>query len=129
VVALAEVEAELDLVQEAQAADLRLHMDEVDVERALQIEAEIHHDKMAELKVFAEQAPCGGAILHLEHFTDIEDNATPCACANRLVNPPAAANFAAAFRRPGGALGGYPFDRLYPPAASRALYAGYRLAQ
>jgi len=75
-VALAEVEAELDLVQEAQAADLRLHMDEVDVERALQIEAEIHHDKMAELKVFAEQAPCGGAILHLgATSTDIEDNA------------------------------------------------------
>ena len=75
-VALAEVEAELGLVQAEQVADLRLHMDEVDIERALQIEAEIHHDKMAELKVFAEQALHGGPILHLgATSTDIEDNA------------------------------------------------------
>ena len=32
---------------------------DVDVPRALQIEAEIHHDLMAELKTFAEQAPAG----------------------------------------------------------------------
>ena len=33
---------------------------QVDVQRALEIEAEIQHDLMAELKTFAEQAPLGG---------------------------------------------------------------------
>jgi adenylosuccinate lyase len=63
-------------VSAEQAADLRQHMQAVDVRRALQIEAEIQHDLMAELKSFAEQAPVGGAILHLgATSTDIEDNA------------------------------------------------------
>jgi adenylosuccinate lyase len=75
-VALAEVQAEFGLVRPEQAADLRAHMQAVDVPRALQIEAEIHHDLVAELKAFAEQAPVGGAILHLgATSTDIEDNA------------------------------------------------------
>jgi adenylosuccinate lyase len=74
--ALAEVEAEYALVTPAQLADLRLHMQEVDVPRALEIEAEIHHDLMAELKTFAGQALLGGGILHLgATSTDIEDNA------------------------------------------------------
>jgi adenylosuccinate lyase len=74
--ALAEVEAEFGLVQPGQLAELRLHVADVDVPRALQIEAEIHHDLMAELKTFAEQAPEGGRILHLgATSTDIEDNA------------------------------------------------------
>jgi len=48
----------------------------VDVRRALEIEAEIHHDLMAELKAFAEQAPLGVSILHLGATSmDIEDNA------------------------------------------------------
>ena len=74
--ALAETQAEFGLVTAAQIADLQAHIDNVDVERALQIEAEIHHDLMAELKTFAEQAPLGGAILHLGATSmDIEDNA------------------------------------------------------
>jgi adenylosuccinate lyase len=74
--ALAEVEAEFGVVTLEQAADLRLHQDAVDVERALEIEAEIHHDLMAELKAFAAQAPLGGPILHLGATSaDIEDNA------------------------------------------------------
>jgi len=74
--ALAEVEAGFGLVQPAQLADLRAHVADVDVSRALQIEAEIHHDLMAELKTYAEQAPEGGRILHLgATSTDIEDNA------------------------------------------------------
>jgi adenylosuccinate lyase len=73
--ALAEVEAEFGLVSAEQLADLRAHVDEVDVQRSLQIEAEIRHDKMSELKTFAEQAPLGGRILHLgATATDIEDN-------------------------------------------------------
>jgi adenylosuccinate lyase len=74
--ALAQAQAELGLVTPEQAEELRSHMDEVDVERALEIEHEIQHDLMAELKVFAEQAPQGGKILHLGATSaDIEDNA------------------------------------------------------
>jgi adenylosuccinate lyase len=74
-VVLAEVQADYGLVSPEQAADLRAHMQEVDVPRALEIEAEIRHDLMAELKTFAEQAPAGGAILHLGATSmDIEDN-------------------------------------------------------
>ncbi len=75
-VTLAEIQAEYGLVRPEQAADLRQHQDDLDIERALQIEAEIHHDLMAELRTFAEQAPLGGGILHLGATSmDIEDNA------------------------------------------------------
>ncbi len=73
---LAETQAELGLVSPAQAADLRAHQGQIDVPHALAIEAEIHHDLMAELKTFAGQAPLGGPILHLGATSmDIEDNA------------------------------------------------------
>jgi adenylosuccinate lyase len=75
-VILAEVQAEFGLVRADQVADLRVHMGMVDMPRALEIEAEIHHDLMAELKVFAEQSVIGGGILHLGATSmDIEDNA------------------------------------------------------
>lgn len=75
-VILASVQAEYGLVAREQVEDLRLHMDEVDVPRALEIEAEIHHDLMAELKAFVEQSPIGGGILHLGATSmDVEDNA------------------------------------------------------
>ena len=75
-VALAEVESEYGLVTPEQIADLRAYLDDVDVSRALAIEREIHHDLMAELKVFAEQALEGGRILHLGATSmDIKDNA------------------------------------------------------
>jgi adenylosuccinate lyase len=75
-VALAETQAELGLFDPARATDLRAHLNDVNVARALEIETEIHHDLMAELKTFAEQAPVGAGILHLgATSTDIEDNA------------------------------------------------------
>lgn len=75
-VALAETQSEYGLVRPEQAADLRAHADAVDLPRALAIEAEIHHDLMAEVRVFAEQAPIGGGIIHLGATSmDIEDNA------------------------------------------------------
>jgi adenylosuccinate lyase len=75
-VTLAEVQVEYGLVSPEQAADLRAHMTEVDIGRALEIESEIQHDLMAELRTFAGQAPVGGPILHLgATSTDIEDNA------------------------------------------------------
>ena len=75
-VALAEVQSEFGLVSPAEAADLRAHMTAVDMPRALEIEAEIHHDLMAELRTFAAQSPVGGRVLHLGATSmDIEDNA------------------------------------------------------
>jgi len=75
-VALAETQAEYGLVTPEQVADLRLHAEQIDIPRALAIEAEIHHDLMAEVRVYAEQAPIGGGKLHLGATSmDIEDNA------------------------------------------------------
>jgi len=74
--ALARVQAGYGLVSAAQLADLEAHVTEVDLPRALVIEAEIQHDLMAELKTYAEQASAGGGALHLgATSTDIEDNA------------------------------------------------------
>lgn len=75
-VALAEAQAHFGLVTAAQVADLQSHADQIDIARALQIEAEIKHDLMAEIKAFAEQCPIGGGIIHLGATSmDIEDNA------------------------------------------------------
>jgi adenylosuccinate lyase len=75
-VALAEAQHEAGLVTAEQLADLRAHEDQVDVARAHEIEAEIHHDKMAEVRAFAEQCPVGGGIIHLGATSaDVEDNA------------------------------------------------------
>ena len=49
---------------------------DINIERALEIEAQIHHDLMAELRTYAEQCPSGGGVLHLGATSmDIEDNA------------------------------------------------------
>lgn len=74
-IALAEVQTEFDLVTQEQVTDLRAHAEQIDVERALEIEAEIHHDLMAEVKTFAEQCAVGGGIIHLGMTSmDIVDN-------------------------------------------------------
>jgi adenylosuccinate lyase len=59
-VALAEAQQQAGLVTAEQVGDLRLHMEEVDLARAQEIEAEIHHDLMAEVRAYAEQCPVGG---------------------------------------------------------------------
>jgi adenylosuccinate lyase len=75
-VALAETQVDFGLVTAVQAADLRSHVDDVDVDRAHEIEAEIKHDLMAEIRAFAEQCPLGGGIIHLGATSmDVEDNA------------------------------------------------------
>ncbi|NDJ35056.1 MAG: adenylosuccinate lyase [Chloroflexi bacterium] len=75
-VALAEAQVRAGLVTPEQAADLRTHMDAIDIERAHEIEAEIRHDLMAEVRTFAEQATVGGGIIHLGATSmDISDNA------------------------------------------------------
>ncbi|MGC8780315.1 MAG: adenylosuccinate lyase [Anaerolineae bacterium] len=75
-VALAEAQQAAGLVTAEQVADLRTHADEINLARALEIEAEIHHDLMAEVRTYAEQCPIGGGIIHLGATSmDIEDNA------------------------------------------------------
>lgn len=64
-VALARAEMLAGIVTAEQLADLEEHIDEIDVARASEIEAEIHHDLMAEIKTYAEQCPTGGGIIHL----------------------------------------------------------------
>ena len=74
-VALATVQHEAGLVTEEQVADLRAHQNAVDIERSLEIEAEIRHDLMAEVRAFAEQCHTGGGIIHLGATSmDVEDN-------------------------------------------------------
>jgi adenylosuccinate lyase len=74
-VALATVQSRVGLVTEDQIADLRAHQEDVDISRALEIEAELHHDLMAEVRTFAEQCPVGGGIIHLGATSmDVEDN-------------------------------------------------------
>src|SRR5579859_800210 len=75
-VALAQAESEAGLVNPEQVADLIAHQDSVDIEAAHAVEQEIHHDLMAEVKVYAAQCPIGGGIIHLGATSmDIEDNA------------------------------------------------------
>ena len=75
-VTMAEAQKEWNLVTAEQIGDLKNHMGDVDVAQALEIEKTIHHDLMAEIKVFAGQCPVGGGILHLGATSmDIKDNA------------------------------------------------------
>jgi adenylosuccinate lyase len=85
-VALAETQAQFGLVTEEQVADLRAQAENIDLDRALEIEAEIHHDLMAEIKTYAEQCPTGGGIIHLGATSmDIEDNADALRLRHSLV--------------------------------------------
>ena len=73
---LAEVQSNYGLVSENQLADLRNHVQEIDIRLSLEFEASLHHDLMAELKAYASQSPIGGGSLHLGATSmDIEDNA------------------------------------------------------
>lgn len=74
-IAIAESQAEAGLVTEEQVNDLKAHRKEIDIERASEIEQEIRHDLMAEIKTYAEQCPVGGKIIHLGATSmDILDN-------------------------------------------------------
>ncbi|NDJ84438.1 MAG: adenylosuccinate lyase [Chloroflexi bacterium] len=75
-VALARAQQRAGLVRQAQVDELEAHKGEIDVAAAHAIEAQIHHDLMAEVRVFAEQCPNAGGIIHLGATSmDIEDNA------------------------------------------------------
>lgn len=75
-IALASAENKAGIVSDAQLEDLKAHAEDVDIERALEIEAEIRHDLMAEIKTYAEQCKIGGGIIHLGATSmDVLDNA------------------------------------------------------
>jgi adenylosuccinate lyase len=74
-VAVARVQAEMGLVTQEQVDDLQAHVDDIDIPRAIEIEKEIHHDLMAEVRAFAEKAPLGGGVIHMGMTSmDIVDN-------------------------------------------------------
>ena len=73
-VALAEAQQKRGLLSAGEVLDLKANAGKIDIEAALEIEREIHHDLMAELRVFASQAKRGGGRLHLGATSmDIED--------------------------------------------------------
>ncbi len=75
-IALAEAQRQFGLVTAEQVEDLRLHAPEVTLERSLEIEKEIGHDVMAEVRAYAELCPVGGGIIHWGATSaDITDNA------------------------------------------------------
>ena len=74
-VALAEAQQSAGLVTAEQVADLKAHADEINIPRALEIEKEIGHDVMAEVRTYSEQCPVGGGIIHWGATSaDITDN-------------------------------------------------------
>ena len=74
-IALAKAEAGCGLVTPEQVAELEEHKYDIDIERAGEIEAEIKHDVMAEIRTYAEQCPKAGAIIHLGATSmDVLDN-------------------------------------------------------
>ncbi len=75
-VAMAEAQVDFRLVSLEQVQDLKDHSSEIDIPGALQIEEKLHHDLMAEIKIYASQCKVGGGIIHLGATSmDIKDNA------------------------------------------------------
>ncbi len=73
-VELARSQVKSGIVSAQELADLEAHRDDIDIDAALAIEREIGHDLMAEIRVFAAQAPLGGKKLHLGATSmDVED--------------------------------------------------------
>ena len=84
-VELARAQMRAGLVKPEQVADLEAHVEQIDIARADEIEARIHHDLMAEVQTYAEQSPRGGGIIHLGATSmDIEDNADALRIRNSL---------------------------------------------
>ena len=75
-IALARAESKAGIVTEEQVRELESHKDDIDINRATEIENEIHHDLMAEIRTYAEQCPKAGGIIHLGATSmDALDNA------------------------------------------------------
>lgn len=75
-VAVAEIQASTGIVSDDQLEDLKANAHNLDLSRSYEIEAEIGHDLVAELRTFAEQSPVGGDVLHWGLTSeDVKDNA------------------------------------------------------
>lgn len=75
-IALARAEMKAGIVSEEQLEELEAHKDDINIERATEIENVIHHDLMAEIKTYAEECPKAGGIIHLGATSmDALDNA------------------------------------------------------
>lgn len=64
-VALAKAENKASIVSDEELNDLIEHQNDIKIERSLEIEKEISHDLMAEIKCYAEECKIGGGIIHL----------------------------------------------------------------
>ena len=65
-VALAEAERRLGLnISEEQIAEMRAAVDDIDLDRAGEIEREVRHDVMAHVRTLGEQCPKASGIIHL----------------------------------------------------------------
>jgi len=65
-VALAEAEQELGLeITDAQLAELRAHVDDIDFDVAARYERQVRHDVMAHVHAYGDQCPQAAGIIHL----------------------------------------------------------------
>ncbi len=84
-VALARAQQKAGLVSKKELDDLIRHKDDIDIEKAHEIEEEVKHDLMAEIKAFALQTKIGGGKIHLGATSmDIEDNTDAIRCKESL---------------------------------------------
>ena len=75
-VALAEAQHKAGLVSAKELQDLKKHEADFDIERIVEIEAEIKHDVMAAIREYGEKAKVGGGKIHLGATSmDVVDNA------------------------------------------------------
>lgn len=75
-IALAKAQFDEGLVSQEELDDLISHQNDVDIDKAHEIEKDIKHDLMAEIQTYASQATKGGGKIHLGATSmDIEDNA------------------------------------------------------
>ncbi len=75
-IALAKAQEKAGVVTKEQVEELIAHKDDIDIDKATEIENVIHHDLMAEIKTYASQCPKAGGIIHLGATSmDALDNA------------------------------------------------------
>ncbi len=76
-VALARAQHKAGLVTSEELADIVSHEKDIDIPKSKEIEKEIYHELMAEIRVFSEQCHIGGGKIHVgATSTDILDNTT-----------------------------------------------------
>lgn len=75
-VELAKAQSKRGLISKEELADIVKNENKIDIKKSHEIEEEIKHDLMAEIKTYAQQAKIGGGKIHFGATSqDIEDNA------------------------------------------------------